>query len=210
MGRSASRRADVGASSRGEVVDALAMSPDPGDDAPPAEVHLSWRHAVDQRTQAGLVETWVEVTNAGGGVGYLPPITAAEVTGATDRIVERVTAGVDDLLVATVGERIVAWVLLERDSRAFAAHWRMVKRLQVRPDLQRRGLGGRLLSEVARYSRDVLGLEFLLLTVRDGTGASALYERMGYVEVGRVAAAMRIAEGDDRDEIYMRLDLNTA
>jgi len=48
-----------------------------------------------------------------------------------------------------------------------------------------------------------LGLEHLQLTVRGGTGLESFYERFGYVVVGRHPGAVRVAPGDDRDEVMM-------
>ena len=45
------------------------------------------------------------------------------------------------------------------------------------------------------------------LTVRGGTGTEAFYTRLGYREVGRLPGALRVAPGDDRDEIIMWLDI---
>jgi hypothetical protein len=53
-----------------------------------------------------------------------------------------------------------------------------------------------------RMARD-LGLEQLQLTVRGGTGLERFYGRFGYAVVGRHPGALRVAPGDDCDEIMM-------
>ena len=57
-----------------------------------------------------------------------------------------------------------------------------------------------------------LGLEHLQLTVRDGHGTDGFYQRLGYVIVGTHPGAIRVAPGDDRDEIMMiaRLDVKAS
>lgn len=62
--------------------------------------------------------------------------------------------------------------------------------------------GRALLSEVERFGRE-LGLEELHLTVRDGIGVDAFYLALGFREVARIPRALRVAPGDDRDEIYL-------
>ena len=62
------------------------------------------------------------------------------------------------------------------------------------------------MTEAARVARE-LGLEALLVTVRDGRGTDVFYRRLGYTEVGRIPGAIRVAPGDDRDEIYLWLPL---
>ena len=48
-----------------------------------------------------------------------------------------------------------------------------------------------------------LGLEQLQLTTRDGHHFEAFYERFGYTVVGRHPGAVRVAHGDDRNEVMM-------
>jgi hypothetical protein len=52
-----------------------------------------------------------------------------------------------------------------------------------------------------------MGLTGLQVTVRDGHGTDAFYKPLGYTEVGRMPEAIRVAPGDDRDEILMWLPL---
>jgi hypothetical protein len=47
------------------------------------------------------------------------------------------------------------------------------------------------------------GWEFLHLTARGGTGLDDFYRNLGYTEVGRLPGAIRVAPGDDRDEIIL-------
>lgn len=166
---------------------------------------FDWNPTVEGRLARRLREIWVAATNEGGALGFLPPVTLEIIEEAADREFERVKDGVDDLLVAFVNDEAIGWLRLERDPRAFASHWRTVKRLQVHPDHQGHGHGTALLREARRYARQYLGIEFLLLTVRAGTGTEGTYERLGFREVGRVPGAMRVGPGDDRDEILMVL-----
>jgi hypothetical protein len=48
-----------------------------------------------------------------------------------------------------------------------------------------------------------LGLDALHLTVRGGTGITGFYARQGYIEVGRIPRSIRLADGEERDSIYM-------
>jgi catechol-2,3-dioxygenase len=45
----------------------------------------------------------------------------------------------------------------------------------------------------------------LHLAVRGGTGLERFYARLGWREIGRWPGALRLAPGDDRDEILMVL-----
>jgi hypothetical protein len=50
-----------------------------------------------------------------------------------------------------------------------------------------------------------MGLEQLHLAARGGMGLERFYARLGWREIGRWPGALRLAPGDDRDEILMVL-----
>jgi GNAT superfamily N-acetyltransferase len=161
-----------------------------------------------------LVDMWVRVTNAGGAVGFVPPIQAAEVLPTAERSFARVASREDTLVCLAVpdgaqddGLRVIAWLLLAESESHLRRHWRTVYRVQVDPDWQGGGLGRRLMAEAAKVARDKLGLEALTLMTRGGTGAEDFYLRCGYREVGRIPGAIRVHPGDDRDEVHFWYDL---
>ncbi|SBT52727.1 GNAT family N-acetyltransferase [Micromonospora auratinigra] len=153
-----------------------------------------------------LIDLWVEVTNAGGAVGFVAPVTTADVRPVAQRTLDDVAAGPDRLLVGYAGERPVA-VLVFADNRFhLKPHWGTLKRVMVHPDTQGRGYGAALMREAARRAPE-LGWSALHVTVRGGLGLEAFYARLGYREVGRLPGALRVGPGDDRDEIFMWRDL---
>jgi GNAT superfamily N-acetyltransferase len=161
-----------------------------------------------------LVDMWARVTNAGGAVGFVPPVSVDDIRPTAERSFARVEAGEDTLVCLAVPEedvsdglRIIAWLLLAESESHLRRHWRTVYRVQVDPDWQGSGLGRRLMLEAARIARDKLGMEALTLMTRGGTGAEHFYLRCGYREVGRIPGAIRVAPGDDRDEVHFWLDL---
>jgi predicted N-acetyltransferase YhbS len=78
----------------------------------------------------------------------------------------------------------------------------------VDPDRQGRNLGRVLLAGLHRLAREEPGAELLALSYRSGSGLGEFYARSGYEEVGRLPGAIRVAPGDDRDDVTMarRLD----
>jgi GNAT superfamily N-acetyltransferase len=172
-----------------------------------SDLTFRWNPPLDGDLRADLLRIWVTATNAGGAVGFLAPVDESTVADTADAVLARVRSELDELLVVEHAGSVVGWLVLERDPRAFASHWRTLKRLQVEPAEQARGVGTALLHEAERFARQELGLSFLTLTVRGGTGTDALYRRVGYQEVGRVPGALRVAPDDDRDEIVMVLQL---
>lgn len=167
--------------------------------------------AQDPALREDLLRTWVDVSEAGGSVGFVPPVDPAAVAAALDGTLARVREGLDVLVVleeagrddaAAERPRAVGMGVLLAGSTPITAHWRTVVRLMVAPHRQGRGAGRRLLAAVHAAARD-LGLEQLSLTVRDGQGLQPFYERAGYVVVGRHPGALRVGPGDDRDEVRL-------
>lgn len=153
-----------------------------------------------------LVECWTEVVNAGGSVGFVPPVTSddiLETATATFAACDTTRDNPDHLLVGFDTEgRVACWLVLGDGRSWLRAHWRWVLRVMVHPKHQGRGYGTLLMRAADDAARD-LGVEALHLTVRGGTGTEAFYARFGYTEVGRIPRSIRLAPGDDRDEIYM-------
>lgn len=149
-----------------------------------------------------IAEIWLDVTNAGGAVGAAAPATHEDLEPVRDDALGRVRAGNDHMVLALLDEEVVGFGFLTFRPGPLFRHWATVKRLQVHPDLQGRGIGGALLAEMTRVARS-LGLEQLHLTVRGGTGREAFYERYGYRVAARIPDVIRVAPDDTREEIYM-------
>jgi GNAT superfamily N-acetyltransferase len=117
-----------------------------------------------------------------------------------------VHSGRDLLAVLTVDGVTAGWAALVGSSSPLRSHWVTVLRVQIHPSRQGGGLGRVLMEgvhDIARQRR----WEFVYLTARGGTGVDAFYRGLGYREVGRLPGAIRLAPGDDRDEILLQLGL---
>jgi GNAT superfamily N-acetyltransferase len=158
--------------------------------------------AVDDTLRAELLACWVDVTNAGGAVGFVPPVTDADVAPVLDRLLGSITSGRDALCLLTVDGATAGFAALVGSSSPLRRHWGTVLRVQVHPSRQGQGLGRVLMAGVHDVAR-ARGLEFLHLTVRGGYGLEGFYERLGYEVFGRMPGAIRVAPGDDRDEVLL-------
>jgi len=158
--------------------------------------------SVDEALRRDLLRCWTDVTNAGGAVGFVPPVTEEDIAPTLDDLVRAVRAGRSVLAVLTVDGVPAGFAVLARWASPLRRHWATVYRVQVHPSRQGAGLGRALMEGVHRIGRD-LGYEFLHLGARDGTGAEGFYRRLGYREIGRMPGAIRVAPGDDRDEILL-------
>lgn len=157
---------------------------------------------VDDALRAAMRACWVDVTNAGGAVGFVPPVTGDDVEPALEHLVHGVHERGDALVVLTVDGELAGFAGLVVSAHVLKRHWASVLRVQVHPRHQGRGLGRVLMDGVHEAGRRH-GWEFLHLTVRGGTGTERFYAALGYREVGRIPAALRVAPGDDRDEVSM-------
>ncbi|MET8909078.1 GNAT family N-acetyltransferase [Micromonospora sp. NPDC004551] len=156
-----------------------------------------------------IIALWVDVTNAGGAVGFVAPVTEADVRPMAEATFAGIADGPDRLLTAYEGDRLVGILIIAGNRFHLKAHWRVLKRVMVHPGTQGRGYGATLMREAERIGRE-LGLAALHVTLRDGLGLGGFYERLGYREVGRLPGALRLAPGDDRDEVFMWLDLGAS
>ncbi|MBJ7451908.1 MAG: GNAT family N-acetyltransferase, partial [Blastococcus sp.] len=145
---------------------------------------------------------WVDVINAGGAVGFVPPVDAADVAPVLDRLLEGVASGRAVLCVLAVDGATAGFAALVGSSSPLRRHWGPGLRVPGHPSRQGTGLGRALLDGVHRIAAD-RGWEFVSLGARGGTGVDAFYRGLGYAEVGRMPGAIRVGAGDDREEILL-------
>ncbi|WP_431679988.1 N-acetyltransferase family protein [Kitasatospora sp. KL5] len=159
--------------------------------------------------RAEIVGLWTDVSNAGGAVGFVPPVTAEQVRPTAEKQFAGLgPGGPDRLLIGRDPDtgRLAALLVFVSQRFELMEHWRLLQRVMVDPGLQGRGHGAELLAEAERIARgwDLAGLK---LTLRGGLGLEKFYGRSGWNEVGRVPGAIRVGPGDDRDDVVMWLDL---
>ena len=157
---------------------------------------------VDDTLRGELLTCWTDVTNAGGAVGFVPPVTPGDVVPLLDKLLDGVHSGRDVLALLTVDGATAGFASVVGSLSPLRLHWGTVLRVQVHPSRQGQGLGRVLMNGVHDIARS-RGWEFLHLTARGGTGVDAFYRGLGYTEVGRVPGAIRVAPGDDREEILL-------
>jgi GNAT superfamily N-acetyltransferase len=153
-----------------------------------------------------IVSLWTEVTNAGGAVGFVDPVTRDDVLPMAHAAFAEVGEGPDRLLAGYEGERLAAMLIFVDNRFVLKDHWCTLKRVMVHPGCQGRGYGVALMRQAERLARQ-LGREALHVTVRSGLGLERFYTSLGYKEVGRLPGALRVGPADDRDEILMWLPL---
>ena len=164
--------------------------------------------SIDRDLRDGIVALWVDVSNAGGSVGFVPPVDADAVRPELVKHLASMAGGRTRLLVGYDEEGVVAaTAFFTYNTHRLMRHWVWLYTVMVHPRHQGAGYGRDLMAAVAEAARGFDGIEAIRLTCRGGTGVDRFYAACGYKEVGRVPGAIRVAEGDDRDDIMMLLPL---
>ncbi|MER5275945.1 GNAT family N-acetyltransferase [Streptomyces sp. NPDC002809] len=162
----------------------------------------------DRSVRDGIATLWADVSNAGGAVGFVPPVTDQDVRPELVKHLVAMAEGRTRLLVGHDEDgTVAATAFLAHNTHRLMSHWLWIYTVMVHPRHQGRGYGRDLMAAAADAARALDGIEAIRLTCRGGTGADRFYAACGYKEVGRVPGAIRVAEGDDRDDVVMLLPL---
>ncbi|MFE6223538.1 GNAT family N-acetyltransferase [Streptomyces sp. NPDC057854] len=166
---------------------------------------------VDQALTDSILDLWVDVTNAGGAVGFVAPVTGDDVRPALRQHLVGMAQGTHRLLVGRDEDgTVAATAVFAFNTHRLMTHWVWLYTVMVHPKHQGKGYGRDLMAAVERAVRTAPGFEgvdAIRLGVRGGTGTDTFYAKAGYQEVGRVPGAIRVADDDYRDDITMLLTL---
>ncbi|WP_338072631.1 GNAT family N-acetyltransferase [Halopolyspora algeriensis] len=168
--------------------------------------HLSDTEVTEDVRRA-LTDCWVAVTNAGGAAGFpFPPVDDDDVAPALERLVDELHADRCRLLTVVDARGLLGWLVLRRSSDPLITHWGSLHHVQSHPDCRGEGVGSLLMHHAREIARDEMKVEQLHLAARAEVGLETFYGRLGRREIGRWPGALRLAPGDDRDEILMHLE----
>ncbi|EST27706.1 GNAT family N-acetyltransferase [Streptomyces niveus] len=163
---------------------------------------------VDPALRDGVVTLWADVSDAGGAVGFVPPVNRDDVRAELVKHLASMAEGRTRLLVGYDEDgAVAATAFLALNTHRLMRHWLWLYTVMVHPRHQGKGYGRDLMDAAADAARGIDGIEAIRLTCRGGLGLERFYEACGYKEVGRVPDAIRVAPGDDRDDITMLLSL---
>jgi GNAT superfamily N-acetyltransferase len=170
-------------------------------------VQITAEDAVHADLHDSLIECWMAVSNAGGAAGFpFPPVDVSDIAPVADALIRDLDPKRSRLIVALDDGVLAGWVNLHRDLNPVVSHWGTVRHLQTHPQFRRRGIGVALMRRLHAVARAEMGLSQLHLAARAGMGLEEFYGQLGWREIGRWHGALRLADGDDRDEVLMILD----
>lgn len=155
----------------------------------------------DSQFGVALTTLWHAVSEAGGCVGFVPPVQRHEVAALAAATIDAMRRGRAVGVALLSGSTLIGFGLLTPGER-LTRHTGTVTVVMVDPARQGSGSGATVMREIFAVAVD-LGLERLTLSVRGGSGLEDFYARSGFVEWGRTPGWVRVADGDDRDEIHL-------
>ncbi|GGW82411.1 N-acetyltransferase [Streptomyces lucensis JCM 4490] len=164
--------------------------------------------AITPALRDGILDLWSDVSNAGGAVGFVPPVTREDIRPELVRHFVGLAEGRQRLLVGhdAAGE-VAATAFISHNTHRLQLHWVWLYTVMVHPRHQGKGYGRDLMAAAAAAARGIGRVDAIRLTCRGGLGLEHFYASCGYKEVGRVPGAIRVAPDDDRDDIIMLLPL---
>jgi ribosomal protein S18 acetylase RimI-like enzyme len=132
-----------------------------------------------------LVELLVDAVEGGASIGFVRPLEQAEAAAYWQDVIASLRARRLALVAAFERGRLVGSVQLGLEPRANGRHRAEVMKLMVRRSHRRRGIGRSLLQELCDLAQRS-GRTLLLLDVRTGDSAEALYRSRGFARFGEV------------------------
>ncbi|WP_328781070.1 GNAT family N-acetyltransferase [Streptomyces canus] len=164
--------------------------------------------AVTPALRDGVLDLWTDVSNAGGAVGFVAPVERETIR---PELVKHFVAMAEARTRLLVGHdedgQVAATAFFSFNTHRLMTHWVWLYTVMVHPRHQGRGYGRDLLSAAADAARTFEDIGAIRLTCRGGLGLERFYGSCGYKEVGRIPGAIRVAPGDDRDDVIMLLPL---
>jgi ribosomal protein S18 acetylase RimI-like enzyme len=145
----------------------------------------------------------------GASIGFVLPLERAEVAAYWQSVAADLRQGRLALLAAFERDRLVGAVQLGLEPRPNGRHRAEVRKLMVRRAHRRRGIA-RLLMNAARDLALRSGRTLLLLDVRTGDPAEALYRSLGFIEFGEVPRYARDPDGSLAASSFYYLELQAA
>ena len=142
---------------------------------------------------------WQRVIEAGGRVGFVPPVVRPEVAARAAALVDDIRTGRVIAVAANQSHRLIGAALL-RPGRGSGEHTGRVELILVDPTHAGNGIGGQLMAELMLLARS-RGLERLDLDAADEPGLGVFLGRFGFEPWGRRPGWIRTGTTENLDEI---------
>ena len=141
-----------------------------------------------------LIELLMDAVDSGASVGFMPPLSEAEVSEYWRGVIDALREKRRVLLAVLEGNAVQGSVQLDLEMRANGTHRAEAMKLFVHRRARRRGLAKALMSELESTARR-LGRTLLMTDTRKGGEAEKMCESLGYVRYGEVPDYARSGDG---------------
>lgn len=155
------------------------------------DITVRWVTQFDAGTADAIVALINCATMDGGTLGYARPLSAPEAQGLVDDLQRRVHAGESHVLLSQVDETPAGLVVLTQSRMHNCRHRAELSKGVVDPRFRGRHLVQGALRAVIEQAA-TLGIEQLVLDVREGSRAHALWQRLGFATYGVLEDYARI------------------
>ncbi len=143
--------------------------------------------------ERGLAEILAACVDTGASVSFLPPLSEDTARAFWRRAAAAVATGRRVLVAAWLDGALAGVVMLDCDMPPNQPHRAEVQKLLVHPDARRRGVARALMLAAEMAAREA---GRTLLTLDTGSNAAeALYQALGYIEVGRIPGFALLGDG---------------
>jgi ribosomal protein S18 acetylase RimI-like enzyme len=171
------------------------------------ELQWRWVNQLDENLKNHITHLMNRVLQKETTIGFPSPLDDREASELLAGLNESLKSGAKYLLIAEAGDQIVAHVILTPHPLPNCAHQVEVSRLMICPSF--RGTG--LLTQIAQklvLKSEILGRSLILLDVREGTLAQALWKSWGFKEYGRLPDYARV-NGKTHAGIFMYQEVSS-
>jgi GNAT superfamily N-acetyltransferase len=122
----------------------------------------------------GILRLWADVSNAGGAVGFVPPVTTEEVR---PELVKHLVAMAEGRMRLVVGREedgtVAATAFVAHNTHRLMKHWVWLYTVMVHPSHQGKGYGRDLMAAAEREVRGLGGIDAIRLTCRGAPASTA-------------------------------------
>jgi acetyltransferase len=143
-----------------------------------------------------------DVVNAGGTVGFMPPVSSEEAGAYWLDVVQALEGSLRVLLVARDGSELVGTTQLDLCGRSNGLHRAEVMKVMVHPLRQSQGIGMQLMRAI-ELEAEREGRTTLVLDTREGEPSERLYDKAGFIRAGSIPNYARSGDGSLHTTVYM-------
>jgi L-amino acid N-acyltransferase YncA len=168
-----------------------------------SDVMHQWVSDFDTLTKRAIVALVDCATGDGGTLGYAEPMSAADAQAFTDNLQRRVKSGESHVLLGRVGGQPAFLAILTLSSMTNCRHRAELSKGVVHSDFRGRHLVQIGFREMVRRA-DQLGVEQLVLDVREGSRAHQLWQHFGFETFGVLQDYARLGDASHRGHFMVQ------